>query len=91
MFHSSHPTNTFAISLLGLMVALVGLCTPLQAAQEYVDQENRYAILNEVSLVEKLDAMVPGDLTFRDLDENAVQLADFFVGDRTIVLTLNYA
>jgi protein SCO1/2 len=91
MFHSSHPTNTFAISLLGLMVALVGLCTPLQAAQEYVDQENRYAILNEVSLVEKLDAMVPGDLTFRDLDENAVQLADFFEGDRTIVLTLNYA
>jgi protein SCO1/2 len=91
MFHSSHPTNTFATSLLGLMVALIGLCTPLQAAQEYVDQENRYPILNEVSLVEKLDAMVPGSLTFRDLDEKAVKLEDFFGGDRTIVLPLNYA
>ncbi len=91
MFRLSRTSNASTLHLLGWMVAWVGLCSPFAAAQEYVDDENRYPILNEVSLVEKLEAMVPGDLAFRDLDENAVKLGDYFGGERTIVLTLNYA
>jgi protein SCO1/2 len=88
-FTPSFQPITFRLA--GWALALLGLCIAPAVAQEWIDDENRYPILNEVGLEEKLDAMVPGDVTFRDLDENAVQLGDFFGGERSIVLTLNYA
>lgn len=91
MFRPLRFTNTSVVSLLGLAAALMTLGSPARAAQEYVDDTNRYPILNKVGLDEKLDAMVPGDVSFRDLQDQPVQLGDLFNGERSIVLTLNYA
>ncbi|MCA9000975.1 MAG: SCO family protein [Planctomycetes bacterium] len=91
MFRFPRALQSLAFTLAGCTLTFVGLCTAPAVAQEYVDDENRYPILNQVGVDEKLDAQVPGDVSFRDLDENAVQLGDFFKGDRTVVLTLNYA
>ncbi len=91
MLRPIHILNRSRFHLAGWSLLLVCLSAPLAAAQEYVDQDNRYPILEGVGLTEKLDEIVPGDLVFRDLQDKEVKLGDYFTGERSIVLTLNYA
>jgi protein SCO1/2 len=55
-----------------------------QLADQVPDQ------LEEVGIVEHLDAKLPLDATFRDENGNPVTLGDFFDGERPVILTLNY-
>jgi protein SCO1/2 len=48
------------------------------------------AVLEEVGITEHLDAKLPLDLEFLDENGDKVRLADFFDGDRPVILTLNY-
>ena len=47
-------------------------------------------VLEEVGVVEHLDAKLPLDLEFRDEEGNWVELGSFFNGERPVILTLNY-
>ncbi len=47
--------------------------------------------LENVDLTERLGNQMPGELTFLDLENNEVQLGDYFEGHKPIIFTLNYA
>ena len=46
--------------------------------------------LQDISITEKLDAQIPLDLEFVDDEGRPVKLADYFNGERPVILTLNY-
>jgi protein SCO1/2 len=46
--------------------------------------------LEQVGIVEHLDAKLPLDAEFRDEEGNPVTLGSFFNGERPVILTLNY-
>lgn len=63
-------------------------CAPATAAdrKEPSPQEGQ-----DVDVVARLGAVVPGDLPFTDAEGNAVKLGQFFDGKRPVLLTLNYS
>jgi len=77
------------IARLPSLVAVTALCLPLpsralQQADEPVEE------LEGVEVIEHPGAEVPLELTFRDERGRTVALADFFDGERPVLLTLNY-
>src|SRR4051812_4888277 len=72
--------RTFSVLLLTLIVS---------GARLSFAQTTRPTILNDVGIDQKLDAQVPGDLTFKDENGATVQLSQYY-GKRPIVLTLVY-
>lgn len=46
--------------------------------------------LGDVDFEQRLNAQVPLEITFRNEDGRAVQLADYFDGDRPVILVLGY-
>src|SRR3954464_431163 len=67
--------------VIALVLALLSFEAPAQTANP--------PILNDVGIDQKLDAQVPGDLTFKDENGATVQLSQYY-GKRPIVLTLVY-
>ena len=71
--------------LLVLLLALV-VAPPAQAQRS----GQQRAALEGVGVTQKLGASVPQDLTFRNEAGEAVQLSEYFDGERPVALTLNY-
>ena len=67
---------------------LLGLMSVPAAGQILADELP--AELDGVGIVQRLDAPVPLDLAFVDHTGKDVVLRDLIVGDRPIILTLNY-
>jgi protein SCO1/2 len=68
-----------------LLLALV-VAPPAQAQRS----GQQRAALEGVGVTQKLGASVPQDLTFRNEAGEAVQLSEYFDGERPVALTLNY-
>ena len=68
-----------------LLLALV-VAPPAQAQRS----GQQRAALEGVGVTQKLGASVPQDLTFRNEAGAAVQLSEYFDGERPVALTLNY-
>jgi protein SCO1 len=75
----------FLVSL-ATVAALAGVVEP--AAAQLADQVPD--ALEEVGVVEHLDAKLPLEATFFDEDGERVTLGSFFDGERPVILTLNY-
>jgi protein SCO1/2 len=67
-----------------VFVALLLCCASTNFAQT-----SQPTILNDVGIDQKLNAQVPGDLTFKDENGATVQLSQYY-GKRPIILTLVY-
>ena len=69
---------------------LAGIC--LAKEEKYIPYDMRKPKnLDGVTVVEHLDETVPGDLPFKDWNDNPVKLGDLFDGDLPVILTLNYS
>jgi protein SCO1/2 len=74
--------------LLHTFAAMALLLVSTSAAWSQAPQHSRE--LAAVNVVERLGETVPLDLAFVDHDGRSVTLADYFDGQRPVVLTLNY-
>lgn len=75
-----------------LAFAMIGVLTALFLCRGSAAQSSNEAPreLQDVTIVEKLNEQVPLDLRFKNADGKAVQLRDYFPGDKPVILTLNY-
>jgi protein SCO1 len=76
-----HPTIRSSLLLLTLTTI------PRVACGQ--SQDPALKLINEIGIVQKLDAQIPLDLEFRDETGRTVKLADYF-GQRPVVLNLAY-
>src|SRR5205814_1534556 len=76
-----HGLKTRATYIAAIFALLVVSCACGQTTQP--------TILNDVGIDQKLDAQVPGDLTFKDENGATIQLSQYY-GKRPIVLALVY-
>ena len=84
-FRCRSATGPWNGLLLVLLLALV-VAPPAQAQRS----GQQRAALEGVGVTQKLGASVPQDLTFRNEAGEAVQLSEYFDGERPVALTLNY-
>ncbi|MEZ6019254.1 MAG: hypothetical protein R3F17_03890 [Planctomycetota bacterium] len=77
--------------LICLMVWMLSCGGFAQEASTPVRADQMPRQLNGVRISEKFGDQVPGDLHFRDLEDQDLLLGSLFQGDKPILLTLNYA
>ena len=70
-------------------LVLGALCCAPAAAEDRKEPSPKEG--QDVDVVSRLGAVVPGDLPFTDAEGNAVKLGQFFDGKRPVLLTLNYS
>jgi len=72
--------------------ALFGVCAAVLLCRGAVAQvtDDTPRELQDVTIEEKLNAQVPLDSRFKDSVGKAVQLRDYFPGDKPVILTTNY-
>jgi protein SCO1/2 len=73
------------VLLLAIVMVLLGISSA--HAQRSGQQREQ---LEGVGVTQKLGASIPQDLTFRNEDGETVKLAEYFDGERPVLLTLNY-
>ena len=83
--------NTYIFTQLPLLLAFVLTAAAHDVhAADFATQASQDAVLKEVGVDEKPDAMLPPGLTFTDQDGKAVKLGDFFADKKPVLLSLNY-
>lgn len=75
------------LATIGLLLS--ALCCARAAAEDRKEPSPKEG--QDVDLVSRLGAVVPGDLAFTDAEGNACKLGQFFDGKRPVLLTLNYS
>lgn len=80
----------FGTSLVATLaaVALLTLAAPAAQAQRAASAPD---VLEDVTVVEKLDTELPLDLEFVDTSGETVRLAEYFDGELPVILTMNYS
>lgn len=76
-------------ALLGGFAAAL-LCAPAARADQPPEKDITPEILQRVDIEQKLDAQIPLDLKFTDDRGVEVRLAEYFTGQRPVLITLNY-
>lgn len=87
MSYRTHPSALYQIAL--LVWALLGLLTANLMAEQRIEPAPRE--LQQVGVTEHLNAQLPLDLPFVDVDGKKVTLGQFFDGQRPVLLTMNYS
>ena len=69
----------------------VFLLAPLQGTVVGQVLQTKPEALEGVGIDEQLNAQIPQDIGFRDSTGRALQLRDIFIGQRPVLLSLNYS